>query len=202
MRVIDLNNEKKSDNFQTGINSEQFETLFSDFYPKLLAYTVSILNDKQVAEDIVQEVFLYVWENRHKLQFGKGVLSYLFQTAYTRSIDYIRKNDRYEAYVRDALMDISKEYYSFLQNGCSILYELFSQDFHRELNDLLSKLPETRRKVFELVYEKGLKAREIADLMQMSQRTVESHVYLTMKYLKENMEISDFLFLVSMFSLF
>lgn len=202
MAVIDFDGEKNSSSVQAGISNEQFEVLFGDFYPKLLAYAVSILNDKQVAEDVVQEVFLYAWENRGKIRFGDGVLSYLFQSAYTRSIDYIKKNNRYEEYVRQALLELSDEYYSFLQNDGAIVSELFSKDFQRELDVLLSKLPETRRKVFELAYVQGLKTKEISEMLQMPQRTVESHVYLTMKYLRENMKASDFLFLISVFSLF
>ena len=74
-------------------NREAFNGVFRYYYPRIMAYTASMVEQK-AAEDIVQDVFLYVWENREKLYVSDGFHSYLFQSAYTRCLDYLRKTSR------------------------------------------------------------------------------------------------------------
>ena len=71
-------------------NREAFNSLFRHYYPRVMAYVAAMV-EQEVAEDVVQDVFLHVWENRKKLYAGEGFHSYLFQAAYTRCIDYYRK---------------------------------------------------------------------------------------------------------------
>ncbi|MPM78116.1 hypothetical protein SDC9_125127 [bioreactor metagenome] len=84
----------------------------------------------------------------------------------------------------------------YLENDCQPLKELFSKDFDEKLNALLAQLPEVRRQVFEMVYHEGLKAKEVSEILQMPQRTVESHIYLAMKFLRKHLSSSDFLILI------
>ena len=188
------NNYTSSVNLQT-LSQSQFEELFCSFYPQVAAYATVILDNKTTGEDIAQEVFAYVWEKRKSLQVGTGFLSYLFQTAYSRCIDHIKKNSRLEEYARDSLLKFAEEYHTYLENDCQPLKELFSKDFDEKLNALLARLPEIRRQVFEMVYREGLKAKEVSEILQMPQRTVESHVYLAMKFLRKHLSPSDFLIL-------
>ena len=60
-------------------NREAFNGVFRYYYPRIMAYTASMVEQK-AAEDIVQDVFLYVWENREKLYVSDGFHSYLFQS--------------------------------------------------------------------------------------------------------------------------
>ena len=78
-------------------NREAFNGAFRYYYPRIMAYTASMVEQK-AAEDIVQDVFLYVWENREKLYVSDGFHSYLFQSAYTRCLDYFKKNLSIEKY--------------------------------------------------------------------------------------------------------
>ncbi|WP_238869170.1 MULTISPECIES: RNA polymerase sigma-70 factor [Proteiniphilum] len=184
------------------ISQSLFEELFCCFYPKIAAYATTILDDKTVGEDIAQEVFVYVWEKRNELHMGEGFYSYLFQSAYSRCIDYIKKNSRLEKYVQEALLKSAIEYHSYIENDCQPLKELFSKDFEEQLNALLSQLPEARRRAFELVYRDGLKMNEVAEKLQMPQRTVESHIYLTIKYLRKHLSPYDFLLLMLICEIF
>lgn len=178
------------------ISQSQFEELFCSFYPQVTAYATVILDNKTAGEDIAQEVFAYVWEKRKSLQVGTGFLSYLFQTAYSRCIDHIKKNNRLEKYAQESLLKFAEEYHTYLENDCQPLKELFSKDFDEKLNALLAQLPEVRRQVFEMVYHEGLKAKEVSEILQMPQRTVESHIYLAMKFLRKHLSPSDFLILI------
>lgn len=156
-----------------------------------MAYVASMVEQK-VAEDIVQDVFLYVWENREKLYISDGFYSYLFQSAYIRCLDHFKKNLSVEKYHSHTYEKYLEDYQNLLKGDNPVIEELSMKDFYRRLYELLELLPEQRREVFVLAYIKGLTAKEVAEQIQMPQRTVESHLYLALKFLKKHMSKNDY----------
>lgn len=180
------------------VNRDAFDELFRCYYPRLISYISSIL-DSKIAEDIAQDVFLYVWENRKKIYFGQGFQSYLFQSGYTRAMDYLRKQHTVMDYAQNVQTDFFEIYEKLARNEDSILDHLYSKDFYQTLHQLLDKIPEQRRNVFLLAYVDGLKSKDIAEQCNMSQRTVESHIYLTLKFLRERLLKKDFYIFLLLF---
>ena len=128
------------------------ETLFKRFYKPLRAYAFRFVNDKDLSEDIVQDVFLYVWENREKLYVSDGFHSYLFQSAYTRCLDYFKKNLSIEKYHSHTYEKYLEDYQNLLKGDDSVIEELSVKDFYRHLYELLEHLPAQRRAVLNLTY--------------------------------------------------
>ena len=172
-------------------NREAFNGVFRYYYPRGMAYVASMVEEK-VAEDIVQDIFLYVWENRAKLYVSDGFHSYLFQSAYTRCLDYFKKNLSVEKYHSHTYEKYLEDYQNLLEGDNPVIEELSMKDFYRRLYELLELLPEQRREVFVLAYIKGLTAKEVSEQIQMPQRTVESHLYLALKFLKKHMSKNDY----------
>jgi len=192
---------KSDDNIQMNIqlvNRDAFDELFRCYYPRLISYISSILDGK-IAEDIAQDVFLYVWENRKKIYFGQGFQSYLFQSGYTRAMDYLRKQHTVMDYAQNVQTDFFEVYEKLAGNEDGILEHLYSKDFYQTLHQLLDKIPEQRRNVFLLAYVDGLKSKDIAEQCNISQRTVESHIYLTIKFLRERLLKKDFYIFLLLF---
>ncbi len=156
-----------------------------------MAYVASMVEQK-AAEDIVQDVFLYVWENREKLYVSDGFHSYLFQSAYTRCLDYFKKNLSIEKYHSVTYEKYMEDYQNLLKGDNPVIEELSVKDFYRRLYELLEHLPAQRREVFILTYIKGLSTKEIAEQVQIPQRTVESHLYLALRFLKGHMSRNDY----------
>jgi len=181
-------------------NREAFNQLFRHYYPRLTAYVSSMMNE-DIAADITQDVFLYIWENRHRLEIGKGFHSYLFQSAYTRCLDYIKKNRLSEKYSIKTYQDYLEQYGKLLNDHNKVLEELYIKDFYRHLYELLNEIPPQRRDAFLLTYIKGMRVKEVADIMSIPQRTVESHLYLAVKYLKTRMSKKEFFFFCVMFGI-
>ena len=175
-------------------NREAFNGVFRYYYPRIMAYTASMVEQK-AAEDIVQDVFLYVWENREKLYVSDGFHSYLFQSAYTRCLDYFKKNLSIEKYHSHTYEKYLEDYQNLLKGDDSVIKELSVKDFY----ELLEHLPAQRREVFILTYIKGLTAKEVAEQTQMPQRTVESHLYLALRFLKGHMSRNDYYMLCAVF---
>lgn len=175
-------------------NREAFNGVFRYYYPRIMAYTASMVEQK-AAEDIVQDVFLYVWENREKLYVSDGFHSYLFQSAYTRCLDYFKKNLSIEKYHSHTYEKYLEDYQNLLKGDDSVIEELSVKDFYRHLYELLEHLPAQRREV----YIKGLTAKEVAEQTQIPQRTVESHLYLALRFLKGHMSRNDYYMLCAVF---
>ena len=177
---------------------EAFNSIFRYYYPRVMAYVASMV-EQEAAEDIVQDVFLYIWENREKLYVSEGFDSYLFQSAYTRCLDYFKKNLSFEKYHSHAYEQYMNDYQNLLKGDTSVIEELSVKDFYHRLYELLEYLPAQRREVFILTYIKGLTAKEVAEQKKMPQRTVESHLYLALRFLKKYMSKKDYYMLCVFF---
>ena len=158
-------------------NREAFNGVFRYYYPRIMAYTASMVEQK-AAEDIVQDVFLY---------------------AYTRCLDYFKKNLSIEKYHSHTYEKYLEDYQNLLKGDDSVIEELSVKDFYRHLYELLEHLPAQRREVFILTYIKGLTAKEVAEQTRMPQRTVESHLYLALRFLKGHMSRNDYYMLCAVF---
>lgn len=173
-----------------------FQSLFRYYYPRLKAYAATMVDDS-VAEDLVQDLFLYVWEHREDLIMGASFQSYLFQGIYTRCIDHFRKHASFSPCDMAVYEEYLTEQAAFLQNDDEAWEELYAKDFYQQLYELLKEIPQQRRGVFFLAYLDGKKTKEIADQLDMPVRTVESHLHLTLKFLKKHLSKKDFFFMVS-----
>lgn len=173
-----------------------FQSLFRYYYPRLKAYAATMVDDS-VAEDLVQDLFLYVWEHREDLIMGASFQSYLFQGIYTRCIDHFRKHASFSPCDMAVYEEYLTEQAAFLQNDDEAWEELYAKVFYQQLYELLKEIPQQRREVFFLAYLDGKKTKEIADQLDMPVRTVESHLHLTLKFLKKHLSKKDFFFMVS-----
>ena len=176
-----------------------FQSLFRYYYPRLKAYAATMVDDS-VAEDLVQDLFLYVWEHREDLIMGASFQSYLFQGIYTRCIDHFRKHASFSPCDMAVYEEYLTEQAAFLQNDDEAWEELYAKDFYQQLYELLKEIPQQRREVFFLAYLDGKKTKEIAEQLDMPVRTVESHLHLTLKFLKKHLSKKDFFFMVLAFS--
>ena len=173
-----------------------FQSLFRYYYPRLKAYAATMVDDS-VAEDLVQDLFLYVWEHREDLIMGASFQSYLFQGIYTRCIDHFRKHASFSPCDMAVYEEYLTEQAAFLQNDDEAWEELYAKDFYQQLYELLKEIPQQRREVFFLAYLDGKKTKEIADQLDMPVRTVESHLHLTLKFLKNHLSKKASLFMLS-----
>jgi RNA polymerase sigma-70 factor (ECF subfamily) len=169
-----------------------FEFFFNYFYPGLCIYaqkTISI--PEQEAKDLVQDVFVKFWNGREKTDIRFSIRSYLFVSVKNKCFDLHRKRNTYlkvQEITKDH--DITDE--SFDTYVLSELETLF--------NKSLEKLPERCREVFELSRFHGLKNREIAAKLNLSEKTVENQVTKALHILKE--ELKDYLPLLALFDFF
>ncbi len=161
-----------------------FDKVYQLYSHKLFSFVFRILKNEDEAEDIVQEVFVKIWESRERLGDFKLLNSYIFTIAYNQSIDLIRKrihNSKYLEHLKNA---------SILQESVSIITDVEFNELSNQVDGLIQNLPERQKQVYLLHREEGLTYPEIAERLGISKNTVENHMVKALKYLRENMDNS------------
>lgn len=167
-------------------NEKEFEGIYRKMYVRLCVYAESIVDDADMAKDIVQQVFVHLWERVDSIEWT-GIQAYLFRCVYNAAMNVIR-HER-----------VRHEFMEFLQNQKVDEEEnnpLFSVQNDREyliqrVNELITAMPEQMREIFLLSRFSGKKSAEIAIELNLSARTVENQLYRAMKYLKEKLNTAD-----------
>lgn len=170
----------------------QFELLFKSHYKSLCAFANSFVHDKDTAEEIVQEVFINLWEKKSTIDQGKSVKSYLFTSVKNRCINHIRDHKKFRSY----LLDVEIE----LEIPVEDRDQLAGDETLSRINQALDKLPPKCREVFELSRFEAMKYKQIAEKMAISVKTVEVQMSKALRILKE--ELGDLLFWLLILFLF
>lgn len=156
-----------------------FDELYFRYVPRLMAFANKYLHNNEEAEEAVQEIFIRVWEKRKSLDEEKNFKSYLFQSIKNYFLNLIR--DRKSTI---QLSEIPEEMHSSSED---ILDTISYEELERSALALIASLPKVQREVFTLSRMEGLSNPEIALRLNLSKRTVEHHLYLSVKYLKSKL---------------
>ena len=169
-----------------------FDFFFNYYYPGLCVYAQKMVSiPEQEAKDLVQNVFIKFWNDREKTNILFSIRSYLFVSVKNKCLDLLRKKTK-NLKVQEITNEHDATDESFDTYVLSELETLF--------NKSLEKLPQRCREVFELSRFHGLKNREIAAKLNLSEKTVENQVTKALHILKE--ELKDYLPLLALFEVF
>ncbi|WP_421827116.1 RNA polymerase sigma factor [Larkinella sp.] len=146
------------------------ELLYKRYYQPLCTHTVRFVGSRQVAEDLVSEIFYQFYSEGVFNQITTSYRAYLFRTARNRAYNYLRWELSRKSPLEEATPLPIQE---FRQPDAITQYEELCQDVEKAINTL----PLERRKIYLLYQFEGRKLREIADDLQISVRTVEVQVY-------------------------
>jgi len=158
-----------------------FEEIYNTFRPQLYAFVFRYLKSKEDSEEIVQEVFIQIWENRASLNEKLSFKSYLFTITKNRIIDYFRKKK---------IEIISKNYiFHFTEIVHENTYkEIIAKDMDLALSEAIDKLPEKRKIIFLLSKKFGMSRNEIANFFSISENTVKNQLQEAINFLKDVMK--------------
>jgi RNA polymerase sigma-70 factor (ECF subfamily) len=161
-----------------------FDTLFARYYKNLCFYSNKITGNGEIAEDIVQELFIKIWENRETILIEKFVKSYLYRSVYNRSVNYLRDNKNLKNNVSIDLNTTNHQSYYNADNDI-LYFELESKLF-----EIIDSLPEKQKKVFLLKRLENYSYKEIALELCISEKMVEK--YLSKAIHKLRRELSEY----------
>ena len=155
-----------------------FSALFRALYPDLLWYAHGLIDDEGVAEDIVQEAFIRLWDKRTTIQPERSLRAYLYVTVRNLAFNYERDTRTQKKLL--AKMDEPGKLASPEETVSTRLME-------QHLRRWIDELPDRRREAFELSRFCGLSYREIASVMELSVNTVEKHITNALKHLRQRL---------------
>ena len=173
-----------------------FSRLFQFYRNKLYSFIYRISGDRQLSEDVVQEVFLKIWQNRTGLNHIRGFDSYLFRMAHNFAINAIKKMAK-EMASRDYMTHFSHEY---TENMDALEFK----EIQLTLSEAVGKLPKKQKEVFILSREYGFKQAEISRFLNITVPTVKSHITQAMHSIRKKCKniypiVKIYLLLVSVF---
>ena len=157
------------------------DELFQYYYPRLYHFSKSILKIENEIDDTLQDVFVKIWLNRHKISSAETFNSYIFTITKNEVLNLIRSNLRDHSFKEELfLRSVAEEY----QTPNSVEFN----EIKAGIDKIVESLPEKRKQVFILSRTEGLSNKEIAQQMNISEKTVEDHVTHAIKHLKKTMK--------------
>lgn len=158
-----------------------YQKLFERYAPKIFHFSLSYLKNNADAEELVQDVFLKIWEKREILDGTQNIKAYIFKIAVNTIYDFIRRKNIEKSFNDFARVNFNK---SSNTTWDTVIFE----EMQATLDELISQMPEQRRRVFYLSKRKGLTNNEIAQKLNLSKRTVENQLYRAINFLKEHLK--------------
>lgn len=158
-------------------DQKSFEELFKLFYERLLNFCIHYIKDREAAEEIVSNVFLKVWMKRDELSHVQNLETYLFIAVKNQSINYTKQFSNY----RVVYLEESGSHQ--LLNTHDPGKELEKRELIFKMNQAIETLPQQCKIIFSLVKEEGLKYKEVALILDISTRTVETQLVRAMQKL-------------------
>ncbi len=169
-------------------DEKTYISLFREYYVPLCAYSRRYVGRKDVAEEIVSDTFLKIWENRTSIQINTSIKSYLFQAVYNNSLYYLRKLKN-EAILEDYFSNTASENIAFSTLADETPEEsLVMDDINTRIEEAVAQLPDQQQKAFRLKRFDGRKNAEVAKIMGISVKTVEMHLAKATLTLRKNLK--------------
>jgi len=166
-----------------GGDTGAFRQLFKTHYASLCTFAYAILKRKDLAEDAVSCVFEEIWHKRAVLHISGNVRGYLFAAVRNRAINIMRTDGVFKSIPCTGNEDLNNS----LTDNTTANTKLRFKELEEEVERLLSEMPEQRQTVFRLNRFENLRYKDIAQAMNLSERTVQNHMVLAMKQLEPNL---------------
>jgi RNA polymerase sigma-70 factor (ECF subfamily) len=179
--------EQKKDSFSLGLavrDERAFEQVFKQYFKDLHSYACAIVKDGAVAEGIVQNVFLKLWERNEPLLYNQSPAAYLYRSVHNYALNHLKHQKVKQAYDIHAL-NHSRTYSDNTAN------KLHLAELQNRFSEALNELPEQCRTIFQMSRFRDLKYQEIANELGISIKTVEAQMGKALKVLRK--ELIDFL---------
>lgn len=171
-----------------------FQEIFRRTYPKMLFYAIRLIGEHD-AEDIVQDVFIEFWKKEYNTDKAGEVDAILYRSVYNRCLNYLKHKDLIENKSEILKMLTAERMAYYSPCNSEVISRIENKELRKKIDSAIEQLPEKCRRAFVMSYLYGVPDKEIASIMEVSPRTVEAHIYKALRFLRERLSLSSFLFL-------
>lgn len=150
-----------------------FKKFFDRHHKHLYHFLLKKGISEQVAEDLIQQAFLVIWEKRTEIDETKSLRAYLFRIAYTRMLNHIRDHKKFSSSEPEKPVTATAD------------TTLINEELKQQIETAISEMPEKRQTVFRLCFLQEFSYKEAAATLDISVKTVENHMGLALKDLRK-----------------
>lgn len=186
------NSEKEVIDSIRGGDTGVFEILFRKYYYNLSRFTASIIKSPSIAEDLVQDIFLKIWQNRRDWNPQGSIKTYLYRASKNQALNYLK-----HLKIVNNWAEFSKS--SFAASPINPEDQILKNELITSVNEAINRLPEKCKMIFLLHRHEGFSYREIAEVLNISLSTVETQMGRALKKIREIMFPYLSFFLISIF---
>jgi len=159
-------------------STNSFNQLFTDYYQNLCRFAYTFVKDADISEEIVQELFISIWERRQTITIKTSARAFLYTSIKNRALNYIRNEKTRVGHEDDFAREQNSKVDSLI-NFCE------QEELNHIIKQAISELPPQCRTIIELRQKHSLSNREIALQLNLSVKTVENQINISIKKLRE-----------------
>lgn len=176
--------ENQTDNWQLihEGNKAAFEKLFKNYYDSLCDYAYTIVKDRDESDEVIQNVFYNIWNKRETLDFNVPLKAYLYRAVHNESLNKLKHTKVKQAYAMEYKHKFSTVKFSDSSS------QIHLKELEHAIQKVLDELPPQCSKVFKLSRFENLTYPEIAVKLEISVKTVESHMGKALKSMRTNLK--------------
>ncbi len=162
-----------------GSSPRAFQLFFDFTYTKTYKYACYFIDDKELCKEVVSDVYFYLWQNREKLPEVRNLDNYLFICARNQALHHIRESNRFQKIKLETI------YPEEISDRTNPELELTNNELKNIIELAINELPNRCRLIFFMVREEGMKYKEVAQVLSISDRTVHAQMCIAVKRLSE-----------------
>lgn len=170
-----------ADKIRSGDQSA-YEKMFHRYYSKLCVFSNSHVKSLDVARDVVQEVFIKIWDGHEEFEISHSLKAYLYQAVRNQSLNHIVKNKQ-----KLKLKERLRKHENLRKEDVQV--DLNTEELTQKVWKLVEELPERRKSIFILYRKHGLSYKEIAEVMGIKRKTVENQMGKSLLFLRERLDL-------------
>lgn len=165
------------------VDKNKFSEIYSSYYPRLFRFAKEYVGNVEDAENLVQDMFMYLWNNSTFLNTVVNLNAFLFTLIKNRSIDFLRQQLRRE---RTSYSLLETMEYELNLEALEVIDEnlMLDNNLEQKIQEAIQSLPEKCREIFMLSRVEGLKYSEIAEKLHLSTSTVDNQIGIALKKLR------------------
>lgn len=175
----DINNTESFLSIKTGIargDENSFELLYHLYFKKLLSFAQTFLNSREIAEEIVEDIFIKIWAKREDVVLIQNLNVYLYKCVKNAALNELHKQAN-----RIKIEPIESVDHNNHVISSTPLDHLIVSEMRQSMDIAIESLPQRCRQIFKLIREDGLKYKEVAEILNISVNTIDNQMAIAVK---------------------
>ncbi|MDD2381303.1 MAG: RNA polymerase sigma-70 factor [Mariniphaga sp.] len=161
-------------------DKEAFRFFFEKYYTELCNLVNLYIHNEIIAEEIVQDIYIYLWEKKGNIHIESSIRAYLLKASKNKSLNYLR-NEKIKLNIQDKIHEVANSTYEMPSNL------LDERQLREIIENAVKNLSERCREIYRLSKENDLSYKEIAEKMGISVKTVENHMGIALRKLRNQL---------------